>query len=48
MIGDGEYFVLRAKGDSMTGAGIFGVVVSEDELSEMITALSSNTEYTPS
>ena len=25
-----------------------GVVVSEDELSEMITALSSNTEYTPS
>ena len=25
-----------------------GVVVLEDELSEMITALSSNTEYTPS
>ena len=25
-----------------------GVVISENELSEMITALSSNTEYTPS
>lgn len=37
MIGDGEYFVLRAKGDSMTGAGIFAgdlIVVQKQNYAE--------------
>lgn len=37
MIGNGEYFVLRAKGDSMTGAGIFDgdlVVVQKQNYAE--------------
>lgn len=37
MIGNGEYFVLRAKGDSMTGAGIFAgdlVVVKKQNYAE--------------
>ena len=37
MIGNGEYFVLRAKGDSMTGAGIFAgdlVVVKKQNFAE--------------
>lgn len=37
MLGDGEYFVLRAKGDSMIDAGIFGgdlVIVKKQNYAE--------------